>query len=87
MGLLSGELADGSEQGGVDGSSIEKESAENFEDASFIGGIEGGRGVGRGGELGFSPIGGTLPRMRCMFGFGKCDVLETLERAFDVAGH
>ena len=61
--MFGGELADGGEHCGIDCACIEEESAEDFEDARFVGGVEGGRVIRQGGELCFGPIIGTLPRM------------------------
>jgi hypothetical protein len=38
--LFGGQFADGGEQRGIDGASIEQESAEHLKDAEFVGGVD-----------------------------------------------
>ena len=75
---LGGEFADGGEKGGVDGASVEKERTENFEDAAFVGNVEGGGDVGHKGELCFGTKIGFLPWVRGMLWFCGRGMLEAV---------
>ncbi len=78
LGLFGGEFADGGEKGGVDGASVEKERTENFEDAAFVGNVEGGGDVGHKGELCFGTKIGFLPWVRGMLWFCGRGMLEAV---------
>jgi hypothetical protein len=67
LALFGGEFADGGEKGGVDGASVEKERTENFKDASLVGSVKCGGGVGKEGKLCFGAESGLLPWVRGMF--------------------
>ena len=49
VGLLDCKLANGGEASGIDGAGVEDQSAEDFKNAQFVGGVK-GKGKGRIGE-------------------------------------
>jgi hypothetical protein len=55
FGLFGGEFADGGKECSVGSTSVNEKSAENFENASFVGSVEGGGIVRTHGELGLAP--------------------------------
>ena len=87
LGMFSGKFADRGEQGGLDGPCVEQKGAVDFENPSFIGGIEGRSGVWEGRKLGLGTVVGALPGMRGIFRCARTSMLETFEGGFDVPRH
>ena len=85
--LFGGEFANRCKERGIDSASVEKESAENFENASFVGGIERWGIIGNSCELGFGAVVGSLPWVWRMFGFAWRRALEAMQCTIDVSGH
>ena len=72
VGLLGCKLANGGEASGIDGAGVEEQSAGDFMNAQFVGGVKGkGKGrIGKGGKLCFGAVIRSLPRVWRVFRFG-----------------
>ena len=81
------EGAEGDEHGGINSTAVEEESSNNLLESGEADGVEGRRGVVKGGKLNGSAVVGSQPFVGRRLGSIGCRMLETVKGSFEVAGH